>query len=132
MRIIDMRPEITPWKDGTDRKVGNWSYRDSYQSIGGHVREIFHYTTPMVEFVGFEREFDKTRGEVTLEWQVTFVGIGHGSVSDQGGINQLLGLTSIWRNGHQRYESYGYRMQRDQRGGGPRIINTITNEVEVD
>ena len=132
MRIIDMRPEITPWKDGQSRKIGKWSFPDSYQSIGGHVREIFHYTTKMVEFVGFEREFDADRGEVTLEWQGYPVSIGHGSVSDQGGINQLLGLTSIWRNGHQRYESYGYQMLRDQRGGGARIINTHTNEVEVD
>ena len=132
MRIIDMRPEITPWKDGQSRKVGKWSFTDSYQSIGGHVREIFHYSTKMVEFVGFERTFNHDRNEMDLEWQVTFVGIGHGSVSDQGGINQLLSTTGIWRNGHEMYQSYGYYMARDQRGGGPRIINTITNEVEVD
>ena len=126
MRIIDMRPEITPWKDGQSRKVGKWSFEDSYQPIGGHVREIFHYGTKMVEFVGFERSFDHDRGEVTLEWQVTFVSIGWGSVSDQGGINQLLSTT--YRHGDGLLQSYGYYMARDERGGGPRIINTITNE----
>ena len=127
MRIIDMRPEITPWDDkkNTDRKVGNWSFRDHYMPIGGHVRDIYHYSTHMVEFVGFERYFDPDRGEMVMEWQATPVSIGHGSVSDQGGMNQLLSV-NYW-NRSITYD-YGYRYHRDQRGGGPRIMNIHTNE----
>ena len=140
MRIIDMRPEITPWEDGQSRKVGKWSYVDYYQSIGGHCRDIYHYDTLMLTFVGFEREFDAERGEMTLEWQAFPVSIGHGSVSDQGGINQLLSFTTKWERardfegewqsaGCKVYESYGYYMLRDQCGGGPRIINQNTGEA---
>ena len=129
MRIIDMRPEITPYKEGQSRKVGNWSFMDYYQSIGGHCRDIYHYNTLMVTFVGFEREFDSERGEVTLEWHAEPVSIGHGSVGDQGGMNQLLGYCSMWEpGGVKTYVDYGYRYYRDQRGGGPRIMNIHTNE----
>lgn len=130
MRIIDMRPEITPWKDGQSRKVGKWSFEDLYQPIGGHVRRIYHYTTLMAEFVGFEREFDAERGEMTLEWQFIPVSIGHGSVSDQGGMNQLMSVTSMWEpGGSVLYQDYGYRYHRDQRGGGARIVDTYGTEV---
>lgn len=137
MRIIDMRPEITPFKAGTSRKVGKWSYEDKYQPIGGHVRSIFHYGTHMLDFVGFVREqrcIDAERGEYedVIEWHAEPVSIGWGSVSDQGGMNQLLSYTGIWRNGHESYESYGYYYARDERGGGPRIINTMTNDIEID
>ena len=131
MRIIDMRPENTPWKDGQQLRASSWSARDYYQSIGGHIRDIYHYSTHMIQFVGFEREFDSVRGEMTLEWQGFPVSIGHGSVSDQGGINQLLSYTTIYVKGEgcKQFDGYGYYMLRDKRGGGPRIMNTHTNEV---
>lgn len=129
MRIIDMRPEITPFKAGTSRKVGKWSYTDSLQPIGGHVRSIFHYSTHMIDFVGFERDFDRDRGEVELVWHAEPVSIGHGSVSDQGGLNQLMSRRFDWGHRDKNLTDYGYYYARDQRGGGPRIERTSDGEV---
>lgn len=126
MRIIDMRPEITPFKAGTSRKVGKWSFTDELRPIGGHVRSIYHYSTKMGEYVGFERGFDHDRGEVTLEWEFYPVSIGHGSVSDQGGMNQLMSVQ--YRHGIGVTHDYGYHYLRDIAGGGPRILNKHTGE----
>jgi hypothetical protein len=63
---------------------------------------------------------------MVMEWEATPVSIGHGSVSDQGGMNQLLSVNYVWNEGIT-YD-YGYRFYRDQRGGGPRILNIHTNE----
>jgi hypothetical protein len=130
MRIIDMRPERTAWKDGQQLRASSWRMVDSYQSIGGHVREIFHYSTKMGEYVGFERGFDHDRGEVEMEWMFIPTSIGHGSVSDQGGMNQLMSIKYVWNEGMM--QDYGYRYHRDQRGGGARIEYVATGEVVVD
>lgn len=127
MRIIDMRPEITPWKDGQSRKVGKWSFEDHYQPIGGHIRTIRHYNTIMLQFVGYERGFDADRGETMLEWHAEPVSIGHGSVSDQGGMNQLMSITYLYGVGMM--QDYGYRFYRDNKGGGPRIEDMHGTEV---
>lgn len=118
MRIIDMRPERTAWKDGKRRKVGNWSFRDTYQTDYGCVREIFHYTTKMGEYNG---DSDK------MTWEFIPVSIGHGSVSDQGGMNQLMSITYVWNEGMM--QDYGYRYYRDNKGGGSRIEDSHGNEV---
>jgi len=127
MRIIDMRPERTPFKAGTDRKVGKWSYTDELVPIGAHVRKIHHYSTLMGEFTGFEYEFDKQRGETTWVWSFTPLSIGHGSVSDQGGMNQLMSIKYIYGDGLTH--DYGYRYYRDNKGGGSRIEDSHGNEV---
>ena len=130
MRIIDMRPEITPWKDGQSRKVGKWSFTDTTQPIGAKIRQVFHYNTLMLEFVGLEYEFDKERGEITHVWSAEPVSIGLGSVSDQGGMNQLMAPT--YRMGPAddgMYRDYGYRYYRDIKGGGPRIEDMHGTEV---
>ena len=128
MRIIDMRPEITPYEEGQSRKVGKWSFTDYYQSIGGHCRDIYHCDTLMLTFVGFERTFDHDRDEMTYEWHAEPVSIGHGSVSDQGGMNQLMGVQYYWQR-REMMQDYGYRYYRDNKGGGPRIEDMYGNEV---
>jgi hypothetical protein len=127
MKIIDMRPEITPWKQHTHKTIGKWSYADSHQSIGGHIRKIWHYDTLMAEFVGFEREFDKARGEMVMEWTITPKSLGHGSVSDQGGMNQLMSITYL--HGHGITTDYGYYYSRDAAGGGARVEMTGTEHT---
>ena len=108
MRIIDMRPEITPFKDGVTKKVGKWSYRDT---LGfSFLRVIFHYDTEM----GYYQSRD---GEA---WDFIPVSIGHGSVSDQGGMNQLMSVQYDWQS-KVVTNDYGYRYLRDNKGGGARI-----------
>lgn len=136
MRIIDMRPEITPFKAGTSRKVGKWSYEDKYVPIGGHVRSIFHYSTHMLDFVGFvgeQRCIDAERGEYedVIYWHAEPVSIGHGSVSDQGGMNQLMSKQFDWGHRDKTLIDYGYYYARDQRGGGARIITTTGSPLDI-
>lgn len=139
MRIIDMRPEITPFDDmgethGHKRKVGNWSFEDITCFVPARnrsirFRHVFHYTTLMGYYSQEPKiEFDHVRDEKYYiwpdEWEFTPVSIGHGGVSDQRGMNQLMSIASIWRycKGHEMYKTYGFRYHRDQRGGGPRIV----------
>ena len=125
MRIIEMRPEVTPWRDGQHRRASSWSFTDSYQSIGGHVRSIYHYQTLMGEYVGFERTFDHDRGESVLEWTFNPISVGWGSVSDQNGMNMLMS----WKYHYGvTYQDYGYYFVRR---GGARIIATAGGDDTV-
>jgi hypothetical protein len=66
----------------------------------GTIATLWHYSTPMLTWA-----VDQPANPAVLDY-----GIGHGSVSDQGGMNvafRTLGLA--------------LRYDRDQRGGGPRI-----------
>jgi hypothetical protein len=70
------------------------------ERVGEHGRELWHYSTRMLAWV--ERPGHRAK---LLDYST-----GHGSVSDQGGMNtafRVLGLP--------------YRFDRDARGGGPRI-----------
>jgi hypothetical protein len=121
MKIIDMRPEITPWQVFKHKTVGKWSYADSYRQIAGYIRKVWHYDTLMAEFVGtecFNDAFDAT----IVEWSVVPVSLGHGSVSDQGGMNQLMSVTYL--HGHGVTKDYGFYYSRDAAGGGPRVEMT--------
>lgn len=111
MRIIEMRPEITPWRDGQHRQVSSWSFCDVLDSGCLRVRQVFHYSTLMLEYHDVDG------------WQVSPVSVGHGSVSDQGGMNQLMGFKRFWKNGTWTFTAdYGdWVYRRDQRGGGARI-----------
>ena len=113
MRIIEMRPEITPWRDGQHRQVSSWSFHDVLDAGGLRVRMVNHYSTRMLEYHGFD---DGT-------WNVVPVSVGHGSVSDQGGMNQLMGFKRTWiGRGWTFTTDYGdWVYRRDERGGGARI-----------
>lgn len=63
--------------------------------------EFYHYRTLMAVFTRYPGE---------KEISIDFVGIGQGSVSDQNGMNTLFYVLGV-----------PMRMDRDKRGGGPRI-----------
>lgn len=67
-------------------------------------RYVYHYSTCML---GFPIDYE---GNFTGEWDLVNVNLGHGSVSDQNGMNQLFSRAGI-----------PMRYRRDSRGGGPRI-----------
>ena len=70
------------------------------------VYQLWHYDTCMLEWC--ENDFGST---------VTYTNIGHGSVSDQNGVNKAFAILGA-----------GLRYRRDQAGGGPRIV--ILSPVE--
>jgi len=86
MKISDMRPTVKSWEyDGKVHKVGHWSYRDGWTTVGlvpRQIRTVWHYNMAMVTFVN--------RGEDHAPvWHVIPETIGWGSVSDQQGCNKL-------------------------------------------
>lgn len=99
MRIRDLA--TAPFVPGKDRRAGNWSSSDAIQGFH-YQRTIWHYSTVVLTFDPTEPQV----GEPRSLW----IGLGHGSVSDQQGINDLLRAAGL---------PFTYR--RDFRGGGPRI-----------
>lgn len=86
MRIAQLDPRVTEWRDDQRLRAGAWSAHDftDIGKVGGltiRCRAVFHYTTRMVTF---ERWGDEA------EWLLMEVNLGHGSVSDQGGVNKLV------------------------------------------
>src|SRR5262245_26306208 len=83
---------------GKGRAGSNGAWR---METDGFVRRLYHYRTLMLEY-----RIVRTRDG--YGHSVIHMSEGHGSVSDQGGMNtafRALGLP--------------YRFDRDQRGGGP-------------
>jgi hypothetical protein len=89
-------------KDGPARytKVGPWR-----AELEGHTGRLFHYGTKMLEWT-----YQLHAGDSPMTITVTETWTGHGSVSDQTGVNGAL-------------DALGSRLHyyRDSRGGGPRI-----------
>jgi hypothetical protein len=104
MKIADLSPMVTPWKHGQKLTASSWVSHDVTDDDGFAVRVVWHYSTLMVEFV------DMGDGS----WWAGAVSVGHGSVSDQNGVNTL-------------FQSVGsdLRYRRDAKGGGPRIVNGV-------
>lgn len=105
MKITDMSPSVTPFKKGRTGKASSWSFVDDIDDMG-RVRRVYHYTTLMCEY----------DGESEDGWHLGVISVGHGSVSDQKAMNQLLAL-----NGSD------VRLKRDK--GNPRYVNTRTGAV---
>lgn len=84
-------------KAGSER---SWTVESKTEGIF----ELRHYGTLMLEW----REQDVYGRELL------YAGTGHGSVSDQGGMNQAFRALKL-----------PYRFDRDYRGGGPRITELI-------
>jgi hypothetical protein len=84
---------------------GAWRVeRDESDPYVGQDYTLWHYATPMLRW----------RKSTRYGVELIDAGTGHGSVSDQGGMNtafRVLGLP--------------YRFDRDQRGGGPRITELV-------
>jgi hypothetical protein len=86
--------------DGRAGSHGAWRVHRWTPANGGACATLYHYRTAMLSW-----RIDQPDDPSVLAY-----GTGHGSVSDQGGMNtafRALGLP--------------YRFDRDQRGGGPRI-----------
>jgi hypothetical protein len=103
MKITDLSPLVTPFAKGKTRKASSWTIVDSVDDMGA-VRALFHYTTLMAEYV---------HNDDDGSWWLGVVSVGHGSVSDQKEMNQLLAQ-----------HGSDLRFKRD--GGNPRYVNTIT------
>ena len=104
MKISDINPRVTPFKEGKRLKVRKRYFEDKhYDNKEDYhpARFVYHHGCLMVAFV-----YD----DVDRRWDVSRVELGWGSVSDQQGVNQLV-------------EGYGFYYARDAKGGGPRIIN---------
>jgi hypothetical protein len=134
MKIIEMRPELTPFKAGQRKRASSWRFIDTVETddmgLVYDCRQIRHYDVLMMEFHGFSTHFDHGRGEDYRTWVVRVLSIGIGSATDQQGVNQLCGarfyLGGGQRNKPERMmlKSYGFQMYRDRKGGGPRIVYT--------
>ena len=102
MRIEQLHPDSTPFKDGKTHRAGAWSAVDSMSSQGWtRLRQVYHYNTLMLEFASQHYE----RPERDGAWVVDPISLGHGSVSDQQGVNQLLRGTGWYysRQGGAQY-----------------------------
>jgi len=108
MNQYEMNPEhgLVFRPVGRNLKVGRWSLvdvriDDPGMGLAMDARRIYHYGTLMGSFV---------RRDTEGVWHFVPVSVGHGSVSDQHGMNKILNRTG-WnyrRNGGRpRYEFRG-------------------------
>jgi hypothetical protein len=96
------------FRDSKTRTASSWRSFD-WRGDQSQFRDIYHYSTLMGRFV----RDDSGR------WWPVFLGVGHGSASDQNGMNQILmglGIGTI-------------RYRRDARGGGPRYVDSVSQET---
>lgn len=100
MKVADISPKVTEWQDGQTQKVSSWRFVDSVDG-GELVREVFHYDTLMGIFVE------------TGIWGWCFepMSIGHGSASDQKGINAMQ---NEWYYSRQGGEAIMTHSQNDE------------------
>jgi hypothetical protein len=99
---------------GRCMRVGNWSLVDVRYDDRDE-RRVSHYGTLMGAFVRVHDRCTWESGEddMTGPWEFVPVSVGHGSVSDQHGVNRILSGTgwSYRRNGGRaRYEYMGREM----------------------
>ncbi len=95
MKIQQLSPAHTPWREGQVLRAGKWSAIDIVDTFENDVRIVRHYDTSMCEFVA--------QNEEGTEWWCGVWTVGRGSVSDQNGMNQLLASVGsavrYWRDG---------------------------------
>lgn len=108
MKISELSPKVTPWKNGAKHRASSWHSED-YIFHGERIRRIFHYGVPMVEFGDMF-----TEGE---DWMIAPLSVGIGSVTDQKYVNILL-------------KDAGSPCKFLRNGGNPRIVN-IHNGNEI-
>ncbi len=80
--IPNLSPLATEWQDGRNLVASSWRAVDSVDQFGEKVRRVWHYNTLMCEFVA--------QNDDATEWWCGVLSVGHGSVSDQQGMNTLL------------------------------------------
>lgn len=99
MKIQDISPKrLTgiPFKDGQKKTIGAWSFEDFSDLVD--VRQVFHYKTLMGQF----------EDSPEFGWTFEPISTGWGSVSDQNGMNAIMGGEWVYyRNGGDpRYVAY--------------------------
>ena len=96
MKLEAINPKATPFKDGKTVTVGNWHYEDFSDLVD--VRQVFHYSTLMGQF----------EDSPEFGWTFEPISVGRGSVSDQNGMNAIIGGEwKYYRNGGDpRYVAY--------------------------
>ena len=102
MKQADINPiNGVAFKSDRTITVGNWSFSDGYDAFGNdwtNIRSVYHYDTLMGEFYSTNNE----------PWKFAPLSVGHGSVSDQQGMNRILkdtGWTYRRNDGKPRYEN---------------------------
>lgn len=101
MKLADINPiNGVAFESGRSKTVGHWEFCDGYTAYGSDWtdhRSVYHYDTLMGEWYN-------TNGE---GWKFAPLSVGHGSVSDQQGMNKILkdsGWTYRRNDGCPRYE----------------------------
>ena len=104
MKLAYINPnESGQWfREGSDRKCGQWTYADSTNVIGVRERYVKHHNTVMGFFT--EREPNV--------WVFLPISVGWGSASDQQGMNKIMGSEWKYRRnlGNPRYEYNGIQV----------------------
>ncbi len=117
MKIKDLAPTVTSFRQCQDLKASTWSADDHYAYIGDvkiRVRTVHHYSTLMAEF---HSAWDEELGSWDA-WTTKVVSTGRGSQSDQKGMNQLL--TAV-----------GSAMRFSRKGGQGNYVAPNGNIIEL-
>ena len=124
MRISELDVTGRPWKAGKVHRAGNWSATDELggcDADGGlwQIRVVYHYRTAMIELhrptpdCGSVECANNDHGA----WTLVPLSLGHGSVSDQQGCNQIA----------RRYGFYLSRRGGAEWGSNVRHVTTLVN-----
>jgi hypothetical protein len=124
--------------------VATWKFSDGHTGQQP-VRYIWYYDTLMGCYYGVtlcdscaadihhgERECRRDPKAPNLAWVFEPIGIGHGNVSDQNGMNEIMMFRYAWNpitRTREFTQDYRHTYHRDIKGGGPRITNNNTGEV---
>lgn len=94
---------------GRNLKIGNWRIEDAVDCDGIQFRQVYHYGTLMGEW--YKTIPNYTTGQADWEhevFQFAPLSVGHGSCSDQQGMNRIMRNTT-WTykrsGGVARYEA---------------------------
>jgi hypothetical protein len=97
MKLEAMSVNVTPFKNGVRKNVGNWSFVDNNDG-NFYYRQILHHGTLLGEFYC---DCDD------VSWGFAPLSTGWGSASDQQGLNKILkdfGWTFRRNGGEARFE----------------------------
>ena len=110
MKLEDINPNtgLVFRPKGRNLNIGNWSIVDAVDCDGIEFRQVFHYGTLMGEWYRLVPNYTTNQGANEHEvFQFAPLSTGHGSVSDQQGMNRIV-RGSGWRflrsGGVARYE----------------------------
>lgn len=82
MKVTEMSPKVTPWKDGLWIESGNWTVEDTTICHGEQIRRVMFGRTPVVEY-----------GDcfsAGAEWTIIPLSVADGSPEVQMVVNLLL------------------------------------------